>query len=72
MKMRDLEVWGVPSYVVDIWEKNYSRYLLAVQEKAVREYGVLDFGEGRIQYAPTGRIDSRFRGCVTINSFAYN
>jgi len=47
MKMRDLEVWGVPSYIVDIWEKNYSPYLMPVQEKAVRYYGVLDFEEGR-------------------------
>jgi len=46
MKMRDLEVWGVPSYVVDIWEKNYSPHLLSVQEKAVREYGVLEYSEG--------------------------
>ncbi|MBA7526015.1 hypothetical protein ES705_18175 [subsurface metagenome] len=45
MKMRDLEVWGVPSYVVDIWEKDYSPYLLAVQEKAVRNYGVLDYND---------------------------
>lgn len=30
MKMRDLEVWGIPSYIVDIWEKGYSPYLLAV------------------------------------------
>jgi helicase len=43
MKMRDLEVWGVPSYMVDIWEKNYSPHLLPVQEKAVRYYGVLDY-----------------------------
>ena len=43
MKMRDLEVWGVPSYMVDIWEKNYSPYLLTVQEEAVRYYGVLDY-----------------------------
>ncbi len=43
MKMRDLEVWGVPSYIVDIWEKNYSPYLLKVQEEAVRYYGVLDY-----------------------------
>ena len=60
MKMRDLEVWGVPSYMVDIWEKNYSPYLLPVQEKAVRYYGVLD-KEGRIPYAPTGGMDSRGR-----------
>ncbi len=45
MKMRDLEFWGVPSYIVDILEKNYSSYLLAVQEEAVREYGVLDFDD---------------------------
>jgi helicase len=44
MKMRDLEVWGVPSYMVDIWEKSYSTDLLPVQEKAVRDYGVLDYG----------------------------
>lgn len=47
MKMRDLEVWGVPSYIVDIWEKNYSLYLLPVQEEAVRYYGVLDFDGDR-------------------------
>ena len=46
MKMRDLEVWGVPSYIVDIWEKNYSPHLLPVQEKAVRYYGVLDYEKG--------------------------
>ncbi len=46
MKMRDLEVWGVPSYIVDIWEKSYSPYLLPVQEEAVRDYGVLDYAGG--------------------------
>ena len=44
MKMRDLEVWGTPSYIVDIWEKDYSAHLMPVQEKAVRYYGVLDHG----------------------------
>ena len=43
MKMRDLEFWGVPSYIVDILEKNYSSCLLEVQEEAVREYGVLEY-----------------------------
>ena len=43
MKMRNLEAWGVPSYMVDIWEENYSSDLLEVQEEAIREYGVLDF-----------------------------
>jgi len=45
--MRDLEVWGVPSYIVDIWEKSYSPYLLPVQEEAVRDYGVLDYEESK-------------------------
>ena len=65
--MRDLEVWGVPSYIVDIWEKKYSPYLLAVQEEAVRYYGVLDYEEGPMPYAPTGGMDSRLRGCVVTN-----
>jgi len=43
MKMRDLEFLGVPSYIANIWEKNYSRYLLAIQEEAVRYYGVLNY-----------------------------
>jgi len=43
MKMRYLEFLGVPSCIVDIWEKNYSPHLLAVQEEAVRNYGVLDY-----------------------------
>ena len=47
MKMRDLEIWGVPSYMVDIWEKNYSPRLMPVQEKAVRYYGVLDYGSSK-------------------------
>jgi len=47
MKMKDLEVWGVPSYIVDIWEKNYSPHLMSVQEKAVRYYGVLDYKKRR-------------------------
>ena len=47
MKMRDLEFLGVPSCIVDIWEKDYSSCLLAVQEEAVRYYGVLDYNDRR-------------------------
>ncbi|MDO9554956.1 MAG: hypothetical protein Q7J40_00015 [Atribacterota bacterium] len=56
MKIKDLKNYGIPSYVVNIWEKDYSPYLLPLQEEAVRNYGVLDCGgnkEGRMQYAPT-------------------
>ena len=67
MKMRDLEVWGTPSYIVDIWEKNYSPCLMAVQEEAVRNYGVLDYEENKglpRHCAPRNDrgMDSRFRG----------
>jgi helicase len=47
MKMRSLEEYGIPSYIIDIWEKNYSPFLLPIQEEAVRYYGVLDYEEGR-------------------------
>jgi len=68
--MRSLEEYGIPSYIIDIWEKNYSPFLLPIQEEAVRYYGILDYEEGKIHPHPTlspqGRrdnnraIDSRF------------
>ena len=76
MKMRDLEVWGVPSCIVDIWEKNYSPYLLAVQEEAVRNYGVLDYNgstglpsplsRGQAYCAPRNDIIDRRDACPTV------
>ena len=36
----------IPSYVLDIWEENYSPYLLPLQEEEVRNYGILDCDEG--------------------------
>ena len=57
MKIRNLKNYGIPSHIVDILEKDYSRYLLPIQEEAVRKYGILNCGEdkeGRMQYAPTG------------------
>ena len=44
MQMRSLENYGVPSYIIDIWEENYSTELLPVQEEAVKNYGILDYG----------------------------
>ncbi len=45
MKIKNLKNYGIPSYILNIWEKHYSPYLLPVQEEAVRKYGVLDWGE---------------------------
>jgi len=42
MKINNLKNYGIPSYIVNIWEKHYSPYLLPLQEDAVRKYGVLD------------------------------
>ena len=72
MKIKNLKNYGIPSYIVNIWEKHYSPYLLPLQEDAVRNYEILNCGEngnkeGRMLYAPT-RIDSRARGCVIITS----
>ena len=65
MKIKDLKKYGISSSILNIWEKNPSPYLLPLQEDAIGNYGILDCGEdkeGRMQYAPTGRMDSRFRG----------
>jgi len=47
MKIKSLKDYGIPYYILDIWEKHYSPYLLPIQEEAVRDYGVLD-GGGRV------------------------
>jgi len=45
MKIKKLKNYGIPSYILNIWEKHYSSHLLPLQEDAVRKYGVLDWGE---------------------------
>ena len=70
MKIKDLKNYGIPSHIINILEKDYSRYLLPIQEEAVRKYRILNCGEdkeGRMQYALTEGMDSRFRGCVINN-----
>ena len=47
MEMKSLESYGIPPYILDIWEKNYSHCLMPVQERAVKDYGVLDYKKGR-------------------------
>ncbi len=43
MRIRNLEDYNIPSCILDIWEKNYSPYLLPVQKKAVKDYDILNF-----------------------------
>ena len=65
MKIKNLKNYGIPSYIVNIWINDYSSNLLPLQKDAVLNYGILNCGkkkEGRIQYAFTGRMDSRGRG----------
>jgi len=42
MKIRNLKNYGIPSHIVNIWEKDYPRDLLPLQEDAVRNYGILN------------------------------
>jgi len=42
MKIRNLKNYGIPSHIVNIWEKDYPPYLLPLQEDAVRNYGILN------------------------------
>jgi len=51
MKIVKLKNYGIPSYIVNIWEKHYSRYLFPLQEDAVKEYGVLSCGKGSDEIA---------------------
>jgi len=58
MKIKDLKNYGIPSCVVNIWEKQPShqyRYLLPLQENAVKNYGILDYNKNQnlLIIAPT-------------------
>jgi len=46
MKIKDLKNYGIPSSILNIWEKNPSPYLLPLQEDAVKNYGILSCVEG--------------------------
>ena len=55
MKIKSLKNYGIPSCIVNIWEKHCSSYLLPIQEEAVRNYGILDDKENQnlLVVAPT-------------------
>ena len=55
MKIKSLKNYGIPSYILNLWEKHYSPYLLPVQEEAVINYGILDDKESKnlLVIAPT-------------------
>ena len=55
MKIKKLKNYGIPSHIVNILEKHYSRYLLPIQEEAVRNYGILNCGEGSDEIAASLR-----------------
>jgi len=41
MKIDTLEYFGIPDYIIKIWQKHYSPFLLPVQEKAVAHFNLL-------------------------------
>ncbi|MBP8718510.1 MAG: DEAD/DEAH box helicase [Candidatus Atribacteria bacterium] len=54
MRMRSLEDYNIPSYIVDILEKNNSSYLWSIQKKAIKDYGILDCdGQIRLPHSST-------------------
>jgi len=55
MKIKDLKNYGIPSYILNIWKKQPSPYLLPLQEDAVKNYGILDYNKNQnlLIIAPT-------------------
>jgi len=49
--MEQLEYFGIPGYIIRIWKKHYSDTLLPVQEKAVRQFNILQDNHARASYA---------------------
>jgi len=54
MKIKNLKNYDIPSGILNIWEKDYPRHLLPIQEEAVRNYGILeDENQNLLVIAPT-------------------
>ncbi len=53
MKMEQLEYFGIPSYIINIWKEHYSPVLLPVQEKAVRQFNLLQHPGFQTATTPT-------------------
>lgn len=45
MKMEQLEYFGIPDYIIKIWKDHYSDFLLPIQEKAIKEFDLLQSGK---------------------------
>jgi helicase len=67
MKIKSLKNYGIPSYIVNIWEKDPSPYLLPLQEGAVKNYGILNY-EGSIRL-PRRDAPRNDRGIKTNNIY---
>ena len=52
MQIRDLEQFGIPESIIDIWEREESPTLLPIQEDAVRNHGLFE-GSSLLVSAPT-------------------
>ena len=52
MKMEQLEYFGIPPYLINIWKEQYSDYLLPVQEKAIREFSLLQHSSRSLPHHP--------------------
>jgi len=52
MKIKDLKNYGIPSYILNIWEKQTKKGVCntPLQEDAVRNYGILSCGGGGFEY----------------------
>jgi len=67
MKIKNLKNYGIPSYFINILEKNNSPYLLPLQEDAIRNYGILNYNDNLLIIAPTSSGKSFIGEMATIS-----
>ena len=56
--MEHLGYFGIPSYIINIWKNNYSETLLPVQEKAIRQFDILQHNQNQITITQYPKSDS--------------
>lgn len=66
MKMEQLEYFGIPDYIIRIWKEYYSDFLLPIQEKAVREFNLLQSGN-HLLYSNSELYLNRLKNMLVIS-----
>lgn len=67
MKFEQLEYFGIPRYLINIWKEHYSDFLLPVQEKAIRQSNLLSSNNTYNYYQTSSSIQKNNKNLLVLS-----